>query len=811
MKHTRDRIEKYFAAAAGIFYRHRFKTLIILTAFSALLISQLPKLTIDTSTEGFLHDSDPALTAYNGFRDQFGRDEMVIVAVRGTDIFAPDFLNKLRRLHLELRDNVPYLDDITSLINARSTRGEGDRLIVEDLLEDWPETADELAVVKERALANPVYKNQLISEKGDFTSIIIQAQTYSSKGEKVDDVLAGFEDDTDITAQEEREYLTDAENSEIVRAVTDIVDSYRSQDFEIYVAGSPVVTDFLKRTMMKDMRKFLSLATLTIAFFLFFMFRRMSAVFLPLLVVFLSLLSTIGLMAAFGTPIKLPTQILPSFLIAVCIGDSVHILAIFFQRFRKNNGDKAEAVEYAVGHSGLAVLMTSITTAGGLLSFSTADIAPIADLGIYAGAGVFLAFLYTIALLPPLLSLVPLKIRQEKSEHQGASLIDSILSAVGRFSTRNPRIILAVTAVIFVVSIVGITRIKFSHDIVKWYPKDSPVRIATETIDRELKGSIALEIVLDTGKVNGLYDPELLQRIDRSVTYVEQLEKGEIFTGKAWSISTILKEIHQALNENRKQFYQVPDDPQLIPQEFLLFENSGSDDLEDVTDSQFSKARFTIKVPFRDAVAYTDFIHAVNEHFEQTFPEIEVTVTGMTAIIFQTMARVIRSMAKSYAIAFVVITMLMVLLIGRLRIGMLSMIPNLFPILLTLGIMGWFHVPMDLFTMLVGSIAIGLAVDDTIHFMHNFRRYFEESGDAVEAVMQTLHTAGRAMLITTCVLSIGFFIFMFASMNNLYNFGWLTGFTIIIALLSDYFIAPALMVLVNRPGDNSENSVRGER
>ncbi|RWX45487.1 MMPL family protein [Candidatus Electrothrix aarhusensis] len=348
-------------------------------------------------------------------------------------------------------------------------------------------------------------------------------------------------------------------------------------------------------------------------------------------------------------------------------------------------------------------------------------------------------------------------------------------------------------------SIAGITRIKFSHDVVRWYKQDSPIRIASETIDEEMRGSIALEIILDTGKVNGLYDPDLLQRIDNSIGYVEQLHKGKIFAGKAWSITTILKEIHQALNENRPEFYAIPDNPDLIPQEFLLFENSGSDDLEDVTDSQFSKARFTIKVPFQDAVAYTDFIQTVNEHFQQTFPELKITTTGMTSIIFQTMARVIRSMAKSYAIALVVITALMILLIGKLRTGLLSMVPNLFPIFLTLGIMGWFQVPLDLFTMLVGSISIGLAVDDTIHFMHNFRRYFEQSGDAKQAVMETLHSTGRAMLITTCVLSLGFFVFMFASMNNLVNFGWLTGFTIITALLADYFIAPALMVLVNRP------------
>ncbi|MCI5144703.1 MAG: RND transporter, partial [Candidatus Electrothrix sp. AR3] len=633
MKQIRERIEQYFARAASLFFQHRFKTLILLAAFAAALISQLPKITVDTSTEGFLHTSDPALKDYNDFRDQFGSTEMILVAIKGKDIFAPKFLAKLKQLHEELRDNLPYLDDITSLINARNTRGEGDQLIVEDLLEHWPETPEELAIIKQRALANPVYTNQLISEKGDFTTIVLQAQTYSAQGEEEEDVLAGFSDEPEQTTAE-RVYLTDAETSQLVQKTTQIVDSYRSPDFDIYVAGGPVVTDFLKRMMMQGMRKFLLLALLTIAVFLFFMFRRVTGVVLPLLVVVLSLLSTIGLMAFTGVPIKLPTQILPSFLIAVCVGDSVHILAIFFHRFRKNKGDKAEAVEYAVGHSGLAVLMTSVTTAGGLLSFSTADIAPIADLGIFAAAGVMLALLYTIVLLPALLSLIPLQPAPKKTKaEQEDSLVDRLLVRVGRIATSNPRIILTITALTFILSIIGITQIKFSHAVVKWYPEDSFVRIATETIDEEMRGSIVLEIILDTGKANGLYDPELLQRIDRSVQYVEQLERGEIFAGKAWSIPTILKEIHQALNENQAQFYQVPDNPQLIPQEFLLFENSGSDDLEDVTDSQFSKARFTVKLPFRDAVAYTDFLEAINQHFAQTFPELQITTTGLTALL----------------------------------------------------------------------------------------------------------------------------------------------------------------------------------
>ncbi|XCN74572.1 MAG: efflux RND transporter permease subunit [Candidatus Electrothrix aestuarii] len=810
MHHVKDRIEEQFAAAARLFFRHNLITLLVLTVFTGGLLSQLPKLTLDTSAEGFLHEQDPALLTYNDFRAQFGNTEMVIIAIKGKDVFAPEFLQELKKLHVELRDTVPYVDDISSLINARSTRGEGDRLIVEDLLEHWPESPEELATIKERALTNSLYKNLIISEKGDFTGIVLQMQAYTSQGEEPEDVLAGFTEEADGNPQEARLFLTDEEKGEAVEAVTRIADTYRSPDFEIYVAGGPVVTDFLKKAMTESMLKFMVLVGMVIATFLFLMFRRASAVFLPLLIVLISLLSTMGLMAACGTPLKMPTQIMPSFLLAVGVGDSVHILAIFFHRLRHNGWDKEEAVVYAIGHSGLAVLMTSVTTAGGLLSFASADIAPIADLGIYAASGVMLALLYTIVLLPSLLALISLKQGLEKKKERKGTWLDKVLSAFGHFAIQYPKSILAATVLIFLVSIIGMTRITFSHYIVGWYPKDSPIRIASETIDEEMRGSISLEIILDTGKVNGLYDPDLLRRIDSSVQYMEQLKKGEIFAGKAWSITTILKEIHQALNENRPEFYKVPDDPALIPQEFLLFENSGSDDLEDVTDSQFSKARFTVKVPYRDAVAYTDFLQAVNKHFQQTFPELQITITGLSSIISQTMAQVVDTMAESYMIAFIVITVLMISLIGKLRTGLLSMIPNLFPICLTLGIMGWFHVTMDLFTMLVGSISIGLAVDDTIHFMHNFQRYYKQGGDAKQAVMDTLCSTGRAMLITTCVLSIGFFVLMCSSMNNLFNFGWLTGFTLIIALLADYLIAPALMMLVHPSQQSSNLSFSGE-
>ena len=194
------------------------------------------------------------------------------------------------------------------------------------------------------------------------------------------------------------------------------------------------------------------------------------------------------------------------------------------------------------------------------------------------------------------------------------------------------------------------------------------------------------------------------------------------------------------------------------------------------------------------------FLMDIENRFEEAFRgKAEITATGIISLLVRTLYAAIHSAAKSYVLAFVVITLMMILLIGSLRIGLISMIPNLLPVVLTLGLIGWFGLLFDMFTMLIGSIAIGLAVDDTVHFMHNFRRYHYETGDVEVSVDRTLRTAGRAMLVTSIVLSLGFFIFTFASMRNFFYFGLFTGITIITALLADFFLAPALMTLIRHP------------
>ncbi|MFO7592698.1 MAG: efflux RND transporter permease subunit [Pseudomonadota bacterium] len=814
----RQRIENSFSSYGGLIYRNHWKTLVLVLAVVAALVSQLPSLTMDTSTEGFLHEDDPTLISYNKFREQFGRDELILLTIESDNVFAPAFLQRLKKLHWELADNTPYLDDITSLINARDTRGSEGELLVEDLLEEWPETPQQLEGIRERALANPVYRNMMLSEDATITTIVIKTDAFES-AQATEDILSGFEGDSldvDPTAAEERIPLSDAQNSEVVKTVSAIADEYRSDDFTIYLAGPPVVSDVLKKAMQENMKKFMGMALLAIALILLLLFRRLSGVLLPMLTVILSLLSTLGLMALVGIPFKLPTQILPSFLLAVGVGASVHLLSIFFNRLQdlhdgkettESSSHKETAIRYALGHSGLAIVMTSLTTAAGLASFAGAEVAPVSDLGIISAIGILIALFYTLTLIPALLSVLPLKAKSSDSAETRRLRMNKLLIGIADTATTRSRAVLLASAAILIFGLSGAAQVEFSHKPFEWLPESNPARIATDFVDENMRGASVVEVVVDTGERNGFYQPERMQSLAALGDEIAQIDQGELFVGKTLSLADILKEINKALNENRDAFYTIPDDRQLIAQEFLLFENSGSDDLEDFVDSQFSKARFTVKMPWADAILYKDFLDDIKQRFSDSFgDDVTITVTGMNALLSRTMSATIFSMAESYMIAAAVITLMMILLIGNIRIGLVSMIPNLTPIILTLGLMGWIGLPLDLFTMLIGSIAIGLAVDDTIHFMHNYRRYHHQTGDVKEAVRKTLLTTGRAMFVTTVVLSVGFFLYMGANLSNLVNFGLLTGFTIIMALLADFFLAPALMAELHRSHLISDDS-----
>ena len=300
---------------------------------------------------------------------------------------------------------------------------------------------------------------------------------------------------------------------------------------------------------------------------------------------------------------------------------------------------------------------------------------------------------------------------------------------------------------------------------------------------------------------------DLMKRLDEFNHFSEGTSYNRISVGKSSSVVDVVKEINQVLNEDQEEYYKVPMDRGMIAQELLLFENGGTDDLESLVNTPYSKARVTLKTTWVDANQYTGLLLKLEKKIDELFgQEKSYVVTGLIPIMVKTITFVMEGMLISYLIAGVVITLLMIFLLADLRLGLWSMIPNFLPILAGLGLMGMLNMPLDAMSILVGSIAIGLAVDDTVHFMHNFRRNQHIHQDIQVAVEKTLTSTGRAMLLTTIVLCAGFFIFTISSMNNLISFGLITGMTIIIALLGDILLAPAMMALIYK--NRTSNSTK---
>jgi len=793
----RDRVEAGFGRWGSFVFRNAYAAIVASILLALGLAWQLPELRINGPADIFLHEKDPVRITRDAFREQFGRDEVIVVAIETPEIFDLRFLEKLRALHQELENEVPQLAEVTSLINARWTHGREDELIVEDLMEEWPRNAKELAELRQRVLANPLYRNYLISEDGRITTIMVELDTYSSllTGTVA---LAGFDEPDELAgeASERQPFLTDEESWAITRALEQVLARHRSSDFKLFATGGPTLDATLMTSMQRDMLVFVLLSIGVIIALLFVLFRRISGVVIPMVVVVLSLLCTLGTMALTGVPITLPIQILPSFLLAVGVCASVHVLSQFFRNIR-DGADREKALVGALRHSGLAVVITSLTTAGGLASFAGADLAPVSHFGIFGPLGVLFALLFTLVLLPALLALSPLSEQREQRRESEGKHVDRFLLRLGMLGTRRPRAVVLVTAGLLGLALLGMLRLRFAWDPMSWLPETEPVRVATELVDSAMRGSMTLEVQLETRSENGFHDPRILNRMEELRVYAETLERGSISVGKAVSLADTLKEIHQALNEGQPEYYAIPQDRLLVAQEFLLFENAGSDDLENFVDSQFSKAAFLLRIPWVDGVLLASFIDEVEQHFQQVLGEsVEVTMTGGGVIAARIFSAVVRSMAISYAMAFLIVTPLMILVLASLRAGLISMIPNLMPILLTLGLMGWFDLPLDFSTMLIGAIILGVAVDDTIHFMHGYRGYLSGSGDPEQAVRRTLETTGRALLFTSIVLFAAFLIYAFATMGNLINFGLLAAFAVASAFLADVVLAPALLVLI---------------
>lgn len=795
----RERIELLFIAWGNWVCKNPWRTIASMLAIVAGLAIGLPHLKFEGSTENYIDPNDPARVAYNEFREQFVYDDFLLLLVRSDQIFSLDFLDKLRALHRDLETEITQAEEVTSLVNARLTRGEGDELIVGELMEAWPTNAQDLALIEARAKSNPLYRHVFLSENGRMAAINVRV---APSAPQADPLLEGdgfgIDAQASTTSRKRAHILEGEELDRTVEKAQEIVARHQSDGFPILLTGLPEMSYALVHECSRDAILFMVLGEILIFALLFAAFRRTSGVWLPLVVVTASVFSTFGAMGLLDIAMTPSTQFLPSFILVACVGDSVHLLSLFYQRFDQG-ATKSEAIAYALGHSGLAVLMTSITTAASLGAFAFADLVPLQGLGLAAPIGVMLGFLYSVALLPALLQVVPVRRRAAKQADASPSRVDRLLVAFGDFSALRPWTVVLLWSALSVFGLWAAAKLRPSHDTMRWFPPGFSTRVAADTANAEMKGVMTVEVVVDTGRENGLISPAMLNRLDEAEKFAEGVQEGYIVAGQSISLVDIVKETHQALNGNDPAFYAIPQDQELLAQELLLFESSGADDLHQFVDGSFQRARISLRVPFEDGFVYIPYVEELERGLHEIFgDDAKVQVTGLTALFLRTISAMLSSTIKSYSLSILMVAPLMILLIGELRMGVLSLVPNLMPILVGLGFMHVVGIPFDMFTMMIGSIAIGIAVDDTIHFMHTYRRYHSQGGDAYRAVHATLTSSGRGMLFTSVALTAGFLIQGFGQMVSVRNLGLATGFTIAVALLADLTLSPALVILMDR-------------
>ncbi len=792
----RDSVDLAFERWGRLMIRHRGLVL----GLSLLTVlghaSFLPQMRFENSSQSYLHDDNPASILYEAFCDQFGQDDHILVALTPPDVFDPSFLESLRDLHSELEAELPHVTEVNSLVNARRTYGDGDVLVVEELMHDWPATPAAFSAFRDMVLANPLYVDALISRDGRTTTIIIEPDLYTTdtSDDPLEDLASGFESDPSTNQSSHPDYLSSEEKGEIIAVLDEVLAQYAQQDVEVMVTGAAVVSLRINSMLNADIRSFMAVSGLAIAIFLFGLFRRISGVLLPITVVAASLASTLGTMVWVGVPFSLVFGMLPIFTMAVGVCTTVHVLVAVYREIESGRTREA-AIAYALRHSGLAIAMASATTAAGLTSFTTAEILPIRHLGTIAPFAVAYAFVFTMTLVPALMSFIPLRKVVRGGRRAGTPITEQLLVWTGGMAVRHSRGVLAAAAVLLLVLFAGAARLQFAHQPVTWFPDGDPVRVAIETVDRVMRGSTNVEVMIDTGRENGLHEPEVLERIESAMKMAEELTVGPVFVGKALSLVDIVKESHQALNGGSREARTIPSSRKVAAQELLLFENGGSDDLEKFSDSQFQIARLSLRLPESGAVAYQRFLEELDAGLAETLGnEVEYEVTGRTVLAAHSISALITSMASSYAIALLVITPLMILMIGDLRLGLISMVPNLFPVIFVLGVMGWLDIPLDASNIIIGSIIIGLAVDDTIHFLRGFRREFDETADVALAVCRTMRVTGSALFFTTLVLSTGFLVMSLrGTMLNTILFGGLSALGVSFAFIADVVLTPALI------------------
>jgi len=734
---------------------HPRLTLFTLALVTVIFGSFLKDLRLEFSIEQLFTQDDPRVERFLQFRDEFsGVDNILFLIYESNNPFSKENLDKNRQL-IESLETIDGVESVTSLTNLELFTEGGDYLL-QPVYERIPYDTDSLLMAKKTIMQSELVRNYIISADGKMASIMIEI-------------------DRDYNDYDGRK-----------RILSEIDQFQMVVDWKWHQAGLPVIRTRYVQYMIQDNIRFLFPVALVISILLALLFRSFAGVLLPLIVIGLTIIWTVGLMAKMGIDINIISYMIPTLLMIISVSDSVHFMVKYFQALHEF-GHRREALFQTIKKIGTALMLTSVTTAVGFGALSFVNIKIVSEFGIFTAIGVFFAFIISILFLPSMFMLMK-QTADDKLINYNVGVRVKVVQKISTLVRAYPKHIIISWCFIACIGTWGAVKInphsKLLEDLRPGNKLLDDMKVAENRMGAILPVEIILEIMND-GPYEDIQDVEVMQFLDRVGAFMSAIPE----IGKVMSVTQYIKEIHQAMNDGDPAFYQVPNSRNLISQYMLLYES----EFETFFNLDYTKLRIAAQIKDIDSRRSAEIEEEINNFIMANAPSgVKAEVTGTAFIALRTNNYLVRNLAGSFFIAFIVVTLLMAILFRSVKMALISVVPNIIPMMMMAAVMGFFQVSLRPSTAMTFAIAFGIAVDDTLHYLTRYRmelsdRHYQKANDA------TMMSTGVAMMSTTAILVSGFMVLTLSEFTFSIQFGILSSITILSALIGDLTFLPALL------------------
>lgn len=748
--------------------------LVLLTAFFAYHAAQV-KLSYEFSKAIPLNN--PKYLAYQSFKRTFGEDgNLMVIGIQTEKLYQKDFFNDYAALSRNIK-SVRGVEDVlgipvaTNLVKDTLT----EKLTPSPLFAPRELSQQELDSSKQVFLNLPFYRYLLYNPETNASLLAVRIN---------------------------KDILNSAARTSVVTGITNKADSFAAKhQLDIHYSGLPLIRTRMADRIAAEMRWFLLGSLLLSALILLLFFRSIGTVLLSLGVVIIGVIWSVGTMHLFGYSITLLNALIPPLVVVIGIPNCIYFLNKYHTSYNET-GNREQALVSMISRMGVVTLFCNITAAIGFAVFALTKSAILKEFGIVAGINIFLLFVISLVLIPSVLSMQ----RPPKERHmrylENRWLL-AVLDKLELWSLNHQKLIYGVTGLVLVIAVAGLFRLRSEGFIVDDLPKSDPIAADLKFFETHFKGVMPLEVVIDTKKKNGLRSNPLqtFEKIDSFSNFLF----AQNMIGKPLSIVEGLKFARQAYYDGDSTNYGLPNSFDIS---FLLPYLGGKKDsatgnnnftrlLNSFMDSSRQQARISMNMADVGSKRLPEVLQLAQNRANQLFDSsrYRVELTGTSVTFLEGTSFIINGLTESIAWAFLFIALSMIYLFRSWRILFCSLIPNLIPLIITAGVMGWAGVALKPSTVLIFSIALGIAIDITIRFLVSYKQERSKgAGNARETVIKTIHSTGISILYTSLVLIAGFVIFCFSGFGGTQSLGWLTSLTLVLATLTNLIFLPALLL-----------------